>query len=101
MTDLFQRVENHIRDRRLFQRGQPVLVAVSGGLDSMTLLYLLHTLSARHRWKLAVAHFNHRLRGRSSDADERLVRQTAAAMRLPVVVERARSSPDERGRALY
>ena len=66
-----------------------MLVAVSGGLDSMTLLHLLHTLSARHRWKLAVAHFNHQLRGRSSGADERLVRETAAVMGLPVVVERA------------
>ena len=66
-----------------------MLVAVSGGLDSMTLLHLLHTLSARHRWKLAVAHFNHQLRGRSSDADERLVHKTATAMGLPVAVARA------------
>ncbi|HXR03735.1 MAG TPA: tRNA lysidine(34) synthetase TilS [Verrucomicrobiae bacterium] len=89
MTDLLQRVEETIRTRRLLKGGRKILVAVSGGLDSMTLLHLLHALSARHRWKLAVAHFNHRLRGRSSDADERLVRQTAAAMGLPVVIERA------------
>jgi tRNA(Ile)-lysidine synthase len=36
-----------------------------------------------------VAHFNHHLRGRSSDADEKLVRQTAARLKLPVVVGRA------------
>ena len=89
MSDLLERVENNIRDRRLLERGQPVLVAVSGGLDSMALLYLLHTLSARHRWKLVVAHFNHQLRGRSSDADERLVGKTAAILGWPVVVERA------------
>lgn len=89
MTDLLQHVEETIRTRRLLKGGRKILVAVSGGLDSMTLLHLLHALSARHRWKLAVAHFNHRLRGRSSDADERLVRKTAAAMGLPVVIERA------------
>ncbi|MGD0253065.1 MAG: tRNA lysidine(34) synthetase TilS [Verrucomicrobiota bacterium] len=89
MSDLLQRVENNIQDRRLLERGQAVLMAVSGGLDSMALLRLLHTLSARHRWKLAVAHLNHQLRGRSSSADERLVRKTAAVMGLPVVVERA------------
>ena len=89
MSDLHQRVENNIQDRRLLKRGQAVLVAVSGGLDSMTLLHTLHELSSRHRWKLTVAHFNHRLRGRSSDADEKLVRQTAAAMRLPFVAGRA------------
>ncbi|MGA3283763.1 MAG: tRNA lysidine(34) synthetase TilS [Verrucomicrobiota bacterium] len=89
MTGLLQHIEQSIPDRRLLQRKQAVLVAVSGGLDSMALLHLLHELSFRHRWKLAVAHFNHQLRGRSSDADERLVRKTAAVMRLPVVVERA------------
>ena len=89
MIDLLQRAENNIQDRRLLKRGQAVLVAVSGGLDSMTLLHTLHELSSRHQWKLTVAHFNHRLRGRSSDADEKLVRQTAAAMRLPFAAERA------------
>ena len=89
MSDLLQRVENNIQDRRLLKRGQAVLVAVSGGLDSMTLLHALHELSSRHRWKLTVAHFNHQLRGRSSDADGKLVRQTAAAMRLPFAAGRA------------
>jgi tRNA(Ile)-lysidine synthase len=89
VTDLPQRVEQNIQNRRLLKRGQAVLVAVSGGLDSMTLLQALHKLSSRHRWRLTVAHFNHQLRGRSSNADEELVRQTAAAMKLPFVVGRA------------
>jgi tRNA(Ile)-lysidine synthase len=89
VTDLLQRVEENIQNRRLLKRGQAVLVAVSGGLDSMTLLHTLHELSSRHRWHLTVAHFNHRLRGRSSDADEKLVRQTAVALRLPFVAGRA------------
>jgi tRNA(Ile)-lysidine synthase len=89
VTDLLQRVENNIQDRRLLKRGQAILVAVSGGLDSMALLHSLHVLSSRHRWKLTVAHFNHQLRGRSSNADEELVRQTAAAMRLPFAAGRA------------
>ena len=89
MTDLLQRVEQNIQNRRLLKPGQAILVAVSGGLDSMALLHALHQLSSRHRWQLTVAHFNHRLRGRSSDADEKLVRQTAAAMKLPFVAGRA------------
>ena len=89
MTHLLQRVEENIRNRRLFQRNQEILVAVSGGLDSMTLLHALHELSSRHRWKLTVAHFNHQLRGRSSDADEKLVRQTAATLGLPFVAGRS------------
>jgi tRNA(Ile)-lysidine synthase len=89
VSDLLQRVECNFQNRRLPGRGQTVLVAVSGGPDSMTLLHLLHKLSAQQRWKLAVAHFNHQLRGRSSGADERLVRKTAAMMGLPVIAERA------------
>jgi tRNA(Ile)-lysidine synthase len=89
VTDLLQHVEQSIHDRRLLKRRQAILVAVSGGLDSMTLLHILHALSTRHRWKLTVAHFNHQLRGRSSNADEQLVRKTVAALKLPIVVGRA------------
>jgi tRNA(Ile)-lysidine synthase len=84
VTDLLQHVEQNIQNRDLFKRGGKILVAVSGGLDSMTLLHALKKLSAKYRWQLIVGHFNHRLRGRASDADERLVRKTAAAMELRV-----------------
>ena len=89
MSDFLQRIECNLQDRCLLARGQTVLAAVSGGLDSMVLLHALRTHSVRHRWKLTVAHFNHRLRGRSSDADEQIVRKTAVTMKLPVVIERA------------
>ena len=89
MADLLQRVENQIQNRRLLKSGDKILVAVSGGLDSMVLLHALEKLSARHKWKIVVAHFNHRLRGRASDADEKLVRKTTVELKLPFVVERA------------
>lgn len=54
----------------------------------MVLLHLLQQLAAQHRWKLIVAHFNHQLRGRSSNADEGFVRQSASASGLPLVVGR-------------
>lgn len=52
----------------------------------MVLLHALNSLAGKFRWKISVAHFNHQLRGRSSDADEQLVRKAAAALKLPVVV---------------
>jgi tRNA(Ile)-lysidine synthase len=70
-------------------RGQRILVAVSGGLDSMVLLHVLHELAPRHGWQLTVAHLNHQLRGPSSDADERLVRRTARRLGLPVRIEQS------------
>jgi len=67
-------------------RGGALLVAVSGGVDSMVLLHILHSLAPEWGWQLSVAHFNHQLRGRSSDRDEALVCRTAAALHLPVTV---------------
>ena len=75
MSDLTSHIETSIGAKRLFRDGQRILAAVSGGLDSMVLLDLLHRLSKTHRWKLTVAHFNHQLRGAASDADEQLVAQ--------------------------
>jgi tRNA(Ile)-lysidine synthase len=89
VTGLLQRVEQNISDRRLLKRGQQVLVAVSGGLDSMASLHALHVLAGKWCWKIMVAHFNHQLRGRSSDADEKLVRKTAARLGLPFIAGRA------------
>ena len=85
MSDLVEQVEKSIAERRSIRRGEAVLVAVSGGLDSMALLYVLAELGKTHKWKLAVAHFNHRLRGRSSGADERLVSRIAKKLKLPFV----------------
>src|SRR6476469_9960231 len=53
-----------------------VVIAVSGGADSVSLLLGLHDLKQRGKvdLRLVAAHFNHRLRGAESDADEEFVR---------------------------
>jgi tRNA(Ile)-lysidine synthase len=88
MGEFLQHVEDEIRHHRLFLRGQKILVAVSGGADSLVLLSVLHSLAPKNRWRLSVAQFNHQLRGRASEADEKLVRATAQKMRLPYFCER-------------
>jgi tRNA(Ile)-lysidine synthase len=89
VPDLFEQIQKNIQSRVLLKRGQRLLVAVSGGLDSMVLLDVLDRLRVGERWRITVAHLNHRLRGRSSDADERLVRKAAKAQGLPIVVQQA------------
>ena len=86
MSGFLQHVENAVAKRRLFARGQKILVAVSGGADSLVLLHVLDLLAKENRWEISVAHFNHRLRGRASAADEKLVRQTAKKRRLKFFV---------------
>jgi tRNA(Ile)-lysidine synthase len=87
MTDFIDRIER--ASTELLSRGQRIVVAVSGGVDSMVLLHALHRLAAAQQWRLTVAHLNHRLRGRSSDADQRLVERAAQKLKLPTVAERA------------
>src|ERR1700722_16281460 len=55
----------------------------------MVLLNVLSRLAPEQGWRLTVAHFNHQLRGRSSNADERFVRDAARRLGLPVLVGRA------------
>lgn len=88
MKKLPEHIERSIRERRLLRRGERILVAVSGGLDSVVLLHLLHELAPSFAWKLRVAHFNHQLRGRASVADERFVQRLAAQLGLPFLVGR-------------
>lgn len=88
MNDLASHVESNIAERKLFRDGQAILVAASGGVDSMVLLHLLYGLASKHHWNLTVAHFNHLLRGAQSDADEKLVRQVARKLHLPFVADR-------------
>ncbi len=59
-----------------------VVLAVSGGLDSMVLLRSLSLLAPVMEWRLNVAHYNHQLRGEASDADQQLVLETAQKLGL-------------------
>ena len=68
------------RELSSHSRRKKLIVAVSGGADSVALLHLL--IEAGHR-NLVVAHFNHRLRGRASRADSLFVGRLAARLGLP------------------
>ncbi len=80
----------HQQIKRLpcFPRGARILVAVSGGADSVALLHLLHDLAPSMQWELGVAHLNHKLRGREADQDEWFVRNLARSLKCPCYVRR-------------
>lgn len=71
-----------MKRRGFFRPGERVGVAVSGGPDSMLLLDYLNQYAPSVGLILAVVHFNHRLRGEESDADERFVRERAHELKI-------------------
>jgi tRNA(Ile)-lysidine synthase len=74
--------------RRLELAGAPLLVAVSGGLDSVALLHALHDLAEESRLNLLIGHVNHGLRGAQAEADAVFVERLAQALGWPVEVAR-------------
>lgn len=89
-ADLEGRVRDLIESQGLIGRGERVVVAVSGGPDSVCLLHVLARIRAQAGadWTLSVAHLHHGLRGVEADADEAFVRALAAGLGLPVSVRR-------------
>ncbi len=87
-VDVIEQVRQSIREHRMLRRGETVVVAVSGGPDSMALLDLL--VRVRNEWRLTlhVAHLHHGLRGALADADETFVRNVCRRLKLECVVER-------------
>jgi tRNA(Ile)-lysidine synthase len=84
---LLERVRASLAERGLLSPGALVLVAVSGGPDSLCLLHLLNRLRAEQGPRLHVAHLDHGLRP-ESPAEAAQVAATAAAWDVPATVER-------------
>ncbi len=103
---LASRVGSYIERHALIVPGDTVVVAVSGGADSLCLLYLLHALAPALGCRLHVAHLDHALRPDSA-ADATFVAEHAAALGLPCATRRQdvaslarqrRLSPEHAGR---
>lgn len=87
---LENKVLNTIKKYNLLSSCDKVLVGVSGGPDSTALLYLLNTLAPKLSIKIIIAHFNHGLRGRSSDLDEKFVKNTTRELSLDFISKRVK-----------
>ena len=86
-TVLISRVEQTVRRRQLFQPGDTLVVALSGGADSSALLDLLARLPG-YNLHLVAAHLNHCLRGIESDTDEEFCRLAALRHGIPFEARR-------------
>lgn len=88
-TQLLSTVKRTLAAHQMTVDGKAVLVAVSGGPDSMALLHVLMALAPEKRLQLGVAHLNHGLRPGEAESDEALVHRTANSAGLPYFSEKA------------
>jgi tRNA(Ile)-lysidine synthase len=93
----YRKFRASVLDQALIRPGETVLVACSGGPDSMALLHLCRELGADEGFAAAVAHFNHGLRPRAP-VDERFVQKAALALGLPYFAGRADVGAEARAR---
>jgi len=88
-ANLQNRFIEYIEAEHLVLPGQRILVAVSGGPDSVVLLHLLHTVIHLYNGSLAVAHLNHNLRDEESLRDQEFVGNLAKNLGLECVIGNA------------
>ncbi|WP_034040124.1 tRNA lysidine(34) synthetase TilS [Wocania ichthyoenteri] len=80
---MLEQFKNQIENKFSFLKESKLLVAISGGIDSVVLTHLCHQLDLN----IALAHCNFNLRGKESDADEEFVLQLAENLDLEVFIE--------------
>lgn len=86
-----------IRGFAMLKPGDQVVCAVSGGADSMALLYAMQMLAPKLNIHVSAAHFNHRLRGEESDRDEQFVRDFCRWQEIPLYVGNGQIVAGEKG----
>ncbi|MCG6893207.1 MAG: tRNA lysidine(34) synthetase TilS [Desulfobacteraceae bacterium] len=107
--ELLQRMRRALKEHRMVRRGDRLLIAVSGGPDSVALLHLTRRLAMEFGLQLSVAHVHHGLRSAAADRDARFVSELAGSMGMPFHIRHAdvgrhaarhRLSLEEAGRQL-
>ncbi|MFA5867912.1 MAG: tRNA lysidine(34) synthetase TilS [Actinomycetota bacterium] len=89
MKSLVDEVKLTIAKYGMLEGGETVLISVSGGPDSLTLLHILNELKPDYDLDLHVFHLNHMMRGRAGQEDADFVKKTAAQLKLPSTIMEA------------
>jgi tRNA(Ile)-lysidine synthase len=85
---IIRTVKQTIATHQMLAAGDTVLIAVSGGPDSVALVHVLYTLAAEYSLRMAIAHLNHGLRRKDSDRDAEFVADIARQLDLPCYIEK-------------
>ena len=85
------------RQYRMIQPGDHIICAVSGGADSMALLFAMYLLKDKLQIQLSAAHFNHQLRGAESDRDAKFVKDFCDRYEIPLHLGAEKVVPGKKG----
>ena len=94
---MLNKLLSFIRRYQMLCPGDHVTCAVSGGADSVALLFAMYLLREKLGITLGAAHFNHGLRGEESDADEQFVRQLCHRYDIALTVGSGEVLPGKKG----
>lgn len=81
---MLNKLQLFITEQELVQPGEEVVCAVSGGADSVAMLFALYLLKEKLQIRLSAAHFNHHLRGAESDQDQAFVEDFCSRYDIPL-----------------
>lgn len=94
---MLNKLRAFLKEQALLSPGDRVIAAVSGGADSVAMLFALYLLRDELGITLEVAHFNHHLRGAESDRDEAFVTDFCGRYDIPLHLGSGRIVPGKKG----
>lgn len=94
---MLNKLSAFLREYDMIRPGSRVVCAVSGGADSIAMLFAFYLLREKLGISLAAAHYNHNLRGEESQKDEAFVRDFCRRYDIPLTVGSGVVTPGERG----
>ncbi|HSR04512.1 MAG TPA: tRNA lysidine(34) synthetase TilS [Proteiniclasticum sp.] len=80
---ILDRVKEYILNKNLINENEKILIAFSGGADSLALLLMLHALKEELHIELGACHVNHMLRGKDAEEDEIFCSEVARKLSIP------------------
>lgn len=94
---MLNKLADTLRRYEMVSAGEEIICALSGGADSVALLFGMYLLKDRFGFRLSAAHFNHHLRRQESDRDEAFVRELCGRYEIPLYVGQGQVTPGEKG----
>lgn len=94
---MLNKLTTFIRRQNMIAPGQHIVCAVSGGADSVALLFALYLLREKMEFSLSAAHFNHHLRGQESDRDQAFVEEFCGRFDIPLYLGEGYVTAGEKG----